>query len=298
MRSRAAICFRRPPPRQTLGDRAPQCLAGHQFRWFRPRPRGFGLLIGSIGQVVACDHVRSDLPRHRRLVFADPGRDRGHRLPGRQPVGDIESVLQRQITITDHRHGGIDGLDHRMFVAGAGPIVHHGAVWTNPRLTRPADPRPPILGGPIVHPDRGSGFLHRRPRRDQLQKPLPGCRFPGPGQPARPDRPISSQDPASSRERDSGSLRSTIHRSCLIEHPPDQNRIGCSRRTPGLAQRNTLRPQNRITATPGNPQYRSGLGNRYPTPDQPDQLVTNLAHIPGKRHGRRNLSIESVATTA
>lgn len=246
-----ADLFRRPAPRQPVGNNPPQRFVGDQFGPLRPRPRRFRLLMRSIGQIVPSNAVCSDLPRHRRFVLADPCRDRGHALPGHQPVGDIEPVLQRQIAIIDHRGSGTGHGQHRIFVADTEPVVHHHAVRADPRMSPPADPHPPVLGGPVVDTDLGGSVFHRRPRRDQLQKPLFGLGLssPAPGRRGRAEQSVGHQNPPGHRERHPGGLGGAVHRSGLAEHSPDQHRIRRPLRLPLPAQLNTLGPQDRITTT-------------------------------------------------
>ena len=53
-----------------------------------------------------------------------------------------------------------------------------------------------------------------------------------------------------------------------------------------------------MTPMPRYPQRHSGILDRHTRLDQTQQLITKPNAILRKRHSRRNLSIESVATTA
>jgi hypothetical protein len=46
-----------------------------------------------VRQVDTVDPMSADLPRHRRLAFADPLGDPGQRLLHDQPVRDRESII-------------------------------------------------------------------------------------------------------------------------------------------------------------------------------------------------------------
>ncbi|MGF7120504.1 hypothetical protein J2X34_000907 [Rhodococcus sp. BE178] len=281
--------FGRQPLRQPVGHRLTQHLAGDQFGLFRPGTSGRRGPVGLIGQIRSRDTAGADLPRDRRNVLADPGRDRPQRPTGQQPVRDRQPVRQGQIPAADRGGAGPARRGHRHRVSGTTAVVHDRPVAVDTFVADLAGAVTPVPSGAFVDPDLPGGTPDRPTRPDEFEEPASGLRL-AHRRLRLVDQAFGHQDPPGDRMRHPARLRRLVDRPGHGEHrrdlPPIDRTAGATRPTCGASGR----PQNRVTPLPRNPQRRRGILHRHTGINQTHQPITEPSTVLRKRHGRRNPS--------
>ena len=163
---------------QTLLDLCAQRGAREQLGVLGSGSGSCGSTLRLMGQVDTRDAVLAHLPRHRRLVLADAGRDRGQRVLVDQAVRDCQPVIEGQVAITDH---GVGCSGHGLDVSGPGARVHDRAVAIDPCVVRLVHSARPVLSGARVDTDLPGRPGDRPAFLPQLIEPRPGRRLPASG---------------------------------------------------------------------------------------------------------------------